>query len=92
MYEQFCFINQMKIDQISQQDQLLEYYGFEIGEKGEAVLLSKVKLKPNRKPYNQLSEKEKSSGDSLELFMATQVLITGIPADMIESAFLESEY
>jgi len=50
---------------------LLEYYGFEIIEKGDAILLSKLKLKPNRKPYNQLTETEKISENSLELFMAT---------------------
>ncbi|CAD8067964.1 unnamed protein product [Paramecium primaurelia] len=91
-YEQFCFLNKLTIEPLSQQEQLLEQYGFEFAEKDDVLILSKIKLNPNAKSYQELSDEEKTSGNSLELFMATQCLLTGIPADIVPSDKLEKAY
>ncbi|CAD8153469.1 unnamed protein product [Paramecium pentaurelia] len=91
-YEQFCYLNKLTIEPLTQQEQLLEQYGFQFAEKDDVLILSKIKLNPNAKSFQELSDEEKTSGNSLELFMATQCLLTGIPADIIPSDKLEKAY
>ena len=49
-------------------------------------------MKTDRKPYHLLNEKERNSDNSLELFFATQVQLTGIDADIIAANKLEKYY
>jgi hypothetical protein len=54
---------------LDDESELLRSYGFEIGENNDTkVYLCKIKLNPDRKPYNSLAA-ENNSGNSIELFM-----------------------
>ncbi|KAM3132706.1 hypothetical protein pb186bvf_015251, partial [Paramecium bursaria] len=93
LYETFCYLNRLTIEQLSQDEKLLESYGYELVEKDStSSFLSKLKMKTDRKPYHLLNEKERTSVNSLELFFSTQVQLTGIEADIIAADKLEKHY
>ncbi|CAD8105620.1 unnamed protein product [Paramecium sonneborni] len=91
-YEQFCYLNKLTIEPLSQQIELLKQYGYEFVEKQDVLILSKIKMNPNPKSLDSISYEEKTSKNSIELFISTQCLLTGIPADVIRSDKLEKAY
>ncbi|CAD8123011.1 unnamed protein product [Paramecium sonneborni] len=86
-YEQFCYLNQLTIESLTQVEYCFSFYGFELAEKQNIQGLSKIKLNPEAKSYQQLNQEDKLSKNSLEIFLQTQCFLTGIPADTWAYAF-----